>query len=137
MISLVTQNVDDLHERARSTEVIHLHGELSTPYCEACRQPHFQTAGFSDFPQGGERIDPPGCRSCGPRIRPGVVWFGERLPEDAWAAARQATEQCEVFLCCGTSARVQPAASLVDGPATLSVATGPIPTPPKWAPPPG
>jgi NAD-dependent deacetylase len=112
--TLVTQNVDDLHERAGSTNVTHLHGELSKPYCEACRQPHFQPPGFSVFPKGGERIDPPDCRSCGASIRPGVVWFGERLPEDAWGAARQATEQCEVFLCCGTSALVQPAASLVD-----------------------
>jgi NAD-dependent deacetylase len=112
--TLITQNVDDLHERAGSTKVVHLHGELSKPYCEACRQPHIQTQVLAYFQRGGERINPPRCGSCGARIRPGVVWFGERLPEDSWAAAHKAAEQCEVFLCCGTSALVQPAASLVD-----------------------
>jgi NAD-dependent deacetylase len=112
--TLVTQNVDDLHERAGSTAVIHLHGELSKPYCEACRRPHHETPVFRDFPSGGERINPPGCGSCGARIRPGVVWFGERLPDIPWLAAREAAQRCQVFLCCGTSARVQPAASLVD-----------------------
>lgn len=112
--TLITQNVDDLHERAGSTEVIHLHGELSNPYCEACRQPHTQTQVLPDFQRGGERLNPPRCGSCGARIRPGVVWFGERLPETRWVAAREAATRCEVFICCGTSARVQPAASLVD-----------------------
>ena len=66
-----------------------------------------------DFQRDGERINPPRCESCGARIRPGVVWFGERLPETPWVAAREAAKRCEVFLCCGTSALVQPAASLV------------------------
>lgn len=112
--TLLTQNVDDLHERAGSTRVIHLHGEISKPYCEACRQPHIETQVLPDFQRGGERINPPRCGSCGARIRPGVVWFGERLPEIPWVAAREAAKRCEVFFCCGTSALVQPAASLVD-----------------------
>ena len=111
---LITQNVDDLHERAGSTGVIHLHGELSRPYCETCRQPYSKVPGLPEYQRFGERIAPPRCDSCGARIRPGVVWFGERLPEDSWAAAREAATQCEVFLCCGTSALVQPAASLID-----------------------
>ncbi len=112
--TLITQNVDDLHERAGSTEVLHLHGELSRPYCEACRRPHVFPEGIPRLPSGGARVEPPRCESCGAKIRPGVVWFGERLPEIPWAAAREAAKQCEVFLCCGTSALVQPAASLVD-----------------------
>ena len=112
--TLVTQNVDDLHERAGSTKVVHLHGELSRPYCEACRRPHSQTEEIPDIRTAGGRLEPPRCGSCGARIRPGVVWFGERLPKIAWIAAREAAKKCEVFLCCGTSAVVQPAASLVD-----------------------
>ena len=63
--TLITQNVDDLHERAGSTGVVHLHGELSKPYCGRCRQPHSQTQGLPDYPRGGERINPPSCVSCG------------------------------------------------------------------------
>ena len=111
--TLISQNVDDLHERSGSTKVVHLHGELSRPYCEACRRPHSEAEGFPDIQTGGARIKPPHCGSCGGRIRPGVVWFGERLPEIPWLAAREAVKTCEVFLCCGTSAVVQPAASLV------------------------
>src|ERR1039458_5893500 len=63
---------------------------------------------------GEERIAPPRCPSCGARIRPGVVWFGEALPDGAWASARESARQCDVFFCIGTSSLVQPAASLTD-----------------------
>jgi NAD-dependent deacetylase len=112
--NLITQNVDDLHERAGSTRVLHLHGELSRPYCEVCRRPYVFPEEIPELPPGGARVEPPHCESCGAKIRPGVVWFGERLPEIPWEAAREAAQQCEVFLCCGTSALVQPAASLAD-----------------------
>jgi NAD-dependent deacetylase len=129
--TLITQNVDDLHERAGSAKVIHLHGEISRPYCEGCRQAHSPAEGIPDFQAGGARIEPPRCGSCGARIRPGVVWFGERLPEIPWIAARDAAKQCEMFLCCGTSALVQPAASLaniaIDSGAT-TVQVNPNPT---------
>ena len=113
-LTLVTQNVDDLHERAGSTDVLHLHGELSRPYCEGCGRPYSQPEGLPKLAPGGARLDPPRCETCGAKVRPGVVWFGEHLPELSWAAARAAARMCEVFLCCGTSALVQPAASLVD-----------------------
>jgi NAD-dependent deacetylase len=112
--TLITQNVDDLHERAGSSHVLHLHGELARPYCESCRLPYMYPEGIPDSQPGGARLEPPRCASCGAKIRPGVVWFGERLPEFSWDAARAVAKQCEVFLCCGTSALVQPAASLVD-----------------------
>jgi NAD-dependent deacetylase len=112
--TLITQNVDDLHERGGSSDVLHLHGELSRPYCESCRRPYVYPEGIPDSPPGGARLQPPRCASCGARIRPGVVWFGEPLPERPWLAARAAAEHCDVFLCCGTSALVQPAASLID-----------------------
>jgi NAD-dependent deacetylase len=128
--TLITQNVDDLHERAGSTEVLHLHGELCRPYCEGCRRPYVLPEGIPELPPGGARVEPPRCDSCGAKIRPGVVWFGERLPEIPWVAAREAAKQCEVFLCCGTSALVQPAASLADiaidaGATTVQVNTNP------------
>ncbi|MGO9947265.1 MAG: SIR2 family NAD-dependent protein deacylase [Steroidobacteraceae bacterium] len=111
---LITQNVDDLHERAGSRDVSHLHGELSKPYCEACRQPYEHAIGVAHLPLDGARLEPPRCLSCSARIRPGVVWFGESLPEASWKAAREAAKNCDFFICCGTSALVQPAASLVD-----------------------
>jgi NAD-dependent deacetylase len=112
--TLITQNVDDLHERAGSRDVLHLHGELSRPYCENCRQPYAHPTEIPQLPPAGARIDPPRCVSCGAKIRPGVVWFGERLPDDAWDSARDAAQGCDLFLVCGTSSIVQPAASLTD-----------------------
>ena len=78
--TLITQNVDDLHERAGSDDVLHLHGQLSRPYCERCRRGFVHPAGIPDLPPDGARIDPPRCEACDARIRPGVVWFGESLP---------------------------------------------------------
>jgi NAD-dependent deacetylase len=112
--TLVTQNVDDLHERAGSKNILHLHGEITRPYCQRCRAPHALSTAIPALPQDGARLDPPHCTSCGGTIRPGVVWFGEALPEHAWLAARKAAEESQVFVVCGTSSLVQPAASLTD-----------------------
>jgi len=111
-LTLVTQNVDDLHERAGSSPVLHLHGDISRPFCEACRQPHTLATGFPDVAPEGSRIEPPRCMCCGGRVRPGVVWFGESLPQAPWQTALEATRQCDAFICVGTSALVYPAASL-------------------------
>lgn len=110
--TLVTQNVDDLHERAGSAAVLHLHGRLARPHCAVCRQPHAFTDGSPAPASDGQRIDPPHCLACGGRIRPGVVWFGEELPVPEWRAAVVAAGRCDAFLCVGTSSLVQPAASL-------------------------
>ena len=109
--TLVTQNVDNLHERAGSRDVLHLHGRLNKPFCFACRRPAVYPDGIPDEPDGGRRLDPPRCR-CGGLIRPGVVWFGEMLPETEWDAANDAASRCDAFLCVGTSSLVQPAGSL-------------------------
>jgi len=116
-LTLITQNVDDLHERAGSRDVLHLHGELLRPYCEACREPY---SSVPQIPSGSARIEPPCCGSCNGRVRPGVVWFGERLPERQWLSACEAAKRCDVFFCIGTSSLVQPAASLTD----LAIAAG-------------
>ena len=119
-VTLITQNVDDLHERAGSLRALHLHGELSRPYCEGCRRSYVHPPGIPELPPGGTRIEPPRCGDCGGRIRPGVVWFGESLPQKEWLAACNAAQHCDVFLCVGTSSVVQPAASLTD----MAIAAG-------------
>lgn len=111
-LSVVTQNVDDLHERAGSAGVIHLHGSFFQPRCFACARPHALPPGEPDEPDGGRRLEPPRCGHCGGRIRPGVVWFGEALPEDAFAQAEQAVRDCDLMFSIGTSSVVYPAAAL-------------------------
>jgi NAD-dependent deacetylase len=110
-VTVITQNVDDLHERAGTTAVIHLHGSIHESRCERCTAPFSALGEDPDQPAEGRRLEPPRC-TCGGRIRPGVVWFGESLPPVPWAEAERAVEQCQVFLCVGTSGVVEPAASL-------------------------
>lgn len=111
-MTLITQNVDDLHERAGSRDVLHLHGSLHAPRCFACDRPASFSEGIPDEPEGGRRLKPPVCTHCGGSIRPGVVWFNEGLPDKIWQAAEQAVLQCDVLLTIGTSGLVYPAASL-------------------------
>jgi NAD-dependent deacetylase len=113
-VSIVTQNVDDLHERAGSAQVIHLHGSLFAPRCLRCGKPALQASpdGVGDVPDG--RVSPPRCAHCGGPIRPGVVWFGEDLPAQAWSQAVACVEAADLLLVVGTSGRVYPAASLPD-----------------------
>lgn len=111
-LTLITQNVDDLHERAGSSNVIHLHGSLHHPRCRACGRPHTLPPGIPDEPPGGRRLMPPKCERCGGWIRPGVVWFGENLPDDSWARAKKAVQKCDVLFSIGTSSVVYPAAAL-------------------------
>jgi NAD-dependent deacetylase len=109
-VSLVTQNVDDLHQRAGSTVHAHVHGSLFALRCFDCGQPH---AGDLDaYAPDAERVPPMRCARCGGGIRPGVVWFGEALPEPAWAAATAAAAGCALMLVVGTSGLVHPAAGL-------------------------
>lgn len=83
-LHLVTQNVDDLHERAGSRAVIHLHGSLHAPRCFECARPLTAPA----LPEAAKQlVAPPRCPACGGLARPGVVWFGESLPEEALASA--------------------------------------------------
>ena len=109
--SLITQNVDHLHERAGCTDVVHLHGELFALRCSDCGEPH-DDADLPALDALLQRIEPPRCRHCGGRIRPGVVWFGESLPESAWERAVMRVSGCDLMLVVGTSGVVQPAARL-------------------------
>jgi NAD-dependent deacetylase len=99
---IVTQNIDSLHQRAGSRDVIELHGNLREFRCESCGE-HFA---WNSAP--GE----PACAECGGILRPCVVMFDENLPEDALEAARQAAASADVLLSVGTSNQVWPAAEL-------------------------
>jgi NAD-dependent deacetylase len=102
--TLVTQNVDGLHQRAGSRRVIELHGNLTRTKC-------FDEGTLVTAWADSTEV-PPRCPRCGGLLRPDVVWFGELLPEAALQQAFAASRDCEVFLCVGTSAVVYPAASL-------------------------
>lgn len=111
-LTVITQNVDDLHERAGCSEVIHLHGSLHEPRCFACGHVYPKVAiEQSDEPVGG-RVEPPRCSRCNGKIRPGVVWFGESLSEQAVLSAFDAARHCDCLLSIGTSGLVQPAARI-------------------------
>jgi NAD-dependent deacetylase len=111
-LTIITQNVDDLHERAGSSPVIHLHGSLHEPRCFTCTRPYAFPDGIPNEPEAGRRLKPPRCSHCDGSIRPGVVWFGESLPEASWWSASLASKNCDVFLSIGTSSVVWPAAKL-------------------------
>lgn len=102
--TLVTQNVDGLHQAAGNRNVVELHGNIRRV---KCFDHHHAVESWTE---SGEI--PPRCPRCGSLLRPDVVWFGEPLPEDALETAMQAARNCEVFLSVGTSALVEPAASL-------------------------
>ncbi len=103
-LTLITQNVDNLHQRAGSRDVIEFHGNIFDDRC------------FADgsLQRGDHELAVPVCPDCGSNLRPGVVWFGEPIPEyvlnNSWAAAAD----CDVFLSIGTSSLVYPAAGLAD-----------------------
>jgi NAD-dependent deacetylase len=102
--TLITQNVDGLHERAGSRKVIELHGNILKHKCLDCGIPLL----LDEAPPGS----PPSCPCDKSYYRPDVVWFGENLPLEALDAAQAAAKTCDVFLCVGTSTVVYPAAEL-------------------------
>ncbi len=100
---LVTQNVDDLHERGGSKRVLHMHGRLRSAWCTSCHRRHEWT---------GTLAERPPCPTCGVRaLRPDVVWFGE-MPHDM-ETVHQALFDCDLFVAIGTSGLVYPAAAFV------------------------
>lgn len=102
---LCTQNVDDLHEQAGSTRVVHMHGELFKSRCDACSRAPFEDVNTYEPP-----AEVPRCE-CGGRIRPHICWFGE-VPFDL-DRILGALDECTVFMAIGTSGMVEPAASFV------------------------
>ncbi len=110
-ITVITQNVDDLHERAGSTGVLHLHGDLFAHRCFTCGHP-FQGVELPDPAAEPTPLEPPRCPQCNDYIRPGVVWFGEDLPAAPYRAAVEASQTCDLMLVVGTAGVVYPAAGL-------------------------
>ncbi|HVT57438.1 MAG TPA: NAD-dependent deacylase [Thermoanaerobaculia bacterium] len=105
---LVTQNVDTLHQRAGSRQVVELHGSLAQARCASCGQLRDMAEAIASSP-----AEPPRC-SCGGLFRPAVVWFGELLPEEALNHAFAAAAGCDLLVSVGTSATVYPAAGLIE-----------------------
>ncbi|VVQ26468.1 SIR2 family NAD-dependent protein deacylase [Pseudomonas fluorescens] len=119
-VSVITQNIDDLHERAGSSNVVHLHGSLAMPKCFACHRPAVVFPDQSAVPEEGALIEPPRCLRCNGRMRPAVVWYGENLPSQAWKAAVLLVKDCDLLISVGTSGIVMPAAGLPE----LALASG-------------
>jgi NAD-dependent deacetylase len=102
--SLITQNIDELHQRAGTRETVELHGSIGRCRCVACDE---VTRHWTE----GDDV-PPRCPTCGGMLRPDVVWFGEAVPFDALARAVAATHDADLFFSIGTSTVVYPAAAL-------------------------
>jgi NAD-dependent deacetylase len=105
--SVITQNVDELHQRAGSRDVVEIHGSAGRARCldeDFC--------GWTGPREEAERTDPPQCPQCGEPARPAVVLFGEMLDPEALTTARELASECDLFLAVGTSGRVAPASWL-------------------------
>lgn len=116
-VHVVTQNVDNLHERAGSSRVYHVHGSLFDFRCDECQSAY--AGEVPAMPEPAESVTPPQCE-CGGLIRPDVVWFGEALPDDAWQQSVDAVVGADLVVAVGTSSVVYPAAGLPE----LAVANG-------------
>ena len=99
-VVILTQNIDGLHQRSGSTNVLELHGSIIRIKCTVCDFVDNITENFESLP--------PKCK-CGSMLRPDVVWFGESLPQDIWQSAIKEASVCDVMVIVGTSLVVSPA----------------------------
>ena len=102
-VVILTQNIDGLHQRAGSKNVLELHGSIIRIKCTSCDFNDNITKPFDELP--------PKCK-CGKILRPDVVWFGEGLPQDVWSDAITHAQSCDVMIIAGTSLVVSPANTL-------------------------
>ena len=100
---MLTQNIDGLHQRSGSTNVLELHGSIIRIKCTVCNFTADITKNFESLP--------PKCK-CGNMLRPDVVWFGEALPQDIWKNAIKEASICDIMIIAGTSLAVSPANTL-------------------------
>ncbi|MCF8354107.1 MAG: NAD-dependent deacylase [Melioribacteraceae bacterium] len=107
-VTVVTQNVDNLHNRAGSKNVLELHGNIERNYCTDCRT-FFSPDEISKL-ENESGSESPRCSKCSGLIRPDVVWFGEFLPQDVFSEAERKASGCDICFVVGTSAIVYPAA---------------------------
>jgi len=102
-VVILTQNIDGLHQRSGSTNVLELHGSIIRIKCTVCN--------FSDNITENFESLPPKCE-CSNMLRPDVVWFGEALPQDVWKNAMKEASTCDIMIIAGTSLVVSPANTL-------------------------
>lgn len=111
-LHIITQNVDDLHEQAGSTQVVRLHGRISASRCSGNCRGERTLIDPDSLPAEARSETPPRCPHCGAYLRPDVVWFNEMLPPDALNRAQMLSAQADIMLVVGTSGVVYPAAGL-------------------------
>ena len=108
-ITVITQNIDVLHQKAGSKNVVEMHGSVRTMSCTQCFR-KFETKFFiQDFIEHGNI---PKCSNCNGILKPDVILFGEQLPQTAWFDAQRAARQCDLMLVAGSSLEVLPVAGL-------------------------
>jgi len=108
-ITVITQNIDVLHQKAGSKNVVEMHGSIKTMSCTQCFR-KFETKFFiQDFIENGNI---PKCPNCNGILKPDVILFGEQLPQTAWFDAQRAARQCDLMLVAGSSLEVLPVAGL-------------------------
>ena len=103
-VSVVTQNIDNLHRRAKSTNIYELHGNIERNYCIDCHK------WFNDIEVDETNKKAPKCDECGGLIRPDIVWFGEILPQETFSTGERKAAESDICFIVGTSAVVYPAA---------------------------
>ena len=107
--TIITQNIDGLHQRAGATNVLEVHGSVGTLTCVSC---------YHQLPSGGylepylERGEIPRCPGCHHILKPDVVLFGEQMPASTWLKAQQASKTCDLMIVAGSSLEVLPVAGL-------------------------
>jgi NAD-dependent deacetylase len=107
--TIITQNIDILHQKAGSKNVIEMHGTLSTLSCTQCFHQFDSTSFLKPFVDDGII---PHCSDCGAILKPDVILFGEQLPQKAWLKAQSAARDCDLMLVVGSSLEVLPVAGL-------------------------
>lgn len=107
--TILTQNIDGLHQKAGSGHVVEMHGTIQTLTCTQCYKQFASNVFLLPFIENGTI---PRCTSCQGVLKPDVILFGEQLPQRAWQAAQRAARQCDLMLVAGSSLEVMPVAGL-------------------------
>ena len=108
-MTVVTQNIDGLHQKAGSVRVVEMHGSLRTVSCTQCFRQVASEPFLQSYIENGKI---PQCLSCNGILKPDVILFGEQLPQSAWLDAQRAARQCDLMLAAGSSLEVLPVAGL-------------------------
>ena len=107
--TIITQNIDGLHQRAGSKQVLEVHGNLESLTCIGCYQTYLAENFIPSYIHNGE---PPHCSDCGQILKPDVILYEEQLPKQTWLKAQKACHECSIILVAGSSLEVTPVATL-------------------------